>query len=436
MDQQEAGSKQAGTKQGAPRRLGRGLSSLIGPAPVRVDVPPESGSPDVDVRSPHNITISNAAGSGATAPSRPVGGPAAGPARSPVGGPASDAPDGARGVPGDAAESRAESMAARAGSSEVMASGQASGAASGEVSGLVVEGGLVMVRVGEIVPSPFQPRVVFDDAKIAELAASIRSIGMMQPIIVRPASAAGGSEVDGRAGSGGGALAGEQPVARYELVAGERRWRAAREAGLTRVPAIVREISDDESAAWGLIENVQREDLDPIEKGEACRVMMERFGLSHQDLADRLGLDRSTIVNMVRMTELDETIQTLVRRGDLTMGHARALLAAPAETGARLALATLVSMEGWSVRKLEQEVKKVAKGKPVSEARPALAGRVGEPTRSASLADLEKRLGEHLGTRVKIKTDKSGKRGRIELAFFDLDHFEGLMEKMGYGGER
>ena len=287
-----------------------------------------------------------------------------------------------------------------------------------------------MVGVDEIVPSPFQPRVVFDDAKIAELAASIRSIGMMQPIIVRRRDAAGEAELNA---GGGGALAGKTPVARYELVAGERRWRAARVAGLTRVPAIVRDISDDESAAWGLIENVQREDLDPIEKGEACRVMMERFGLSHQDLASRLGLDRSTIVNMVRMTELDGTIQTLVRRGDLTMGHARALLAAPAETGARLALATLVSTEGWSVRKLEQEVKKVAKGKPVPESRAAIAGRVGEPARSASLADLEKRLGEHLGTRVKIKTDKSGKRGRIELAFFDLDHFDGLMGKMGYG---
>lgn len=419
MDHQEAGQKQAGTKQGAPRRLGRGLSSLIGPAPVRVEVPPEPEAARPDVISRHNITISNTAATDAAA----TGGVSAAAVADVVDGSPADGgvAVGGRAGSGGAAVGvggRQDSPSSRPGRDPASEPASASG------------GGLVMVGVDEIVPSPFQPRVVFDDAKIAELAASIRSIGMMQPIIVRRRDAAGEAELSA---GGGGARAGKTPVARYELVAGERRWRAARVAGLTRVPAIVRDISDDESAAWGLIENVQREDLDPIEKGEACRVMMERFGLSHQDLASRLGLDRSTIVNMVRMTELDGTIQTLVRRGDLTMGHARALLAAPAETGARLALATLVSTEGWSVRKLEQEVKKVAKGKPVPESRAAIAGRVGEPARSASLADLEKRLGEHLGTRVKIKTDKSGKRGRIELAFFDLDHFDGLMGKMGYG---
>ncbi len=370
MDQQGTGQKDGATKQGAPRRLGRGLSSLIGPAPVRVDVPPEQEAPGSvaghDVTSRHNITISN---SGVPTAARP-------------------------------AEPGPEPMFADR--IVMVPVGDGEGAGGGGAS-------------GGVAPSPFQPREVFDEAKIRELAESIRSIGMMQPIIVR------------RVGAG------------YELVAGERRWRAARLAGLTHVPALVRDISDDESAAWGLIENVQREDLDPIEKGEACRVMMERFGMSPQDLAARLGLDRSTIVNMVRMTELDETIQTLMRRGDLTMGHARSLLAVPPENGVRLALGTLASMEGWSVRKLEQEVKKVSKGKPVPQAKSGIGGGNGGggagATRTASLVELERQLGEHMGTRVKIKTDKSGKRGRIELAFFDLDHFDGLLQRMGYGGK-
>ncbi|MBX3360463.1 MAG: ParB/RepB/Spo0J family partition protein [Phycisphaeraceae bacterium] len=123
---------------------------------------------------------------------------------------------------------------------------------------------------------------------------------------------------------------------RKELVAGERRWRAAAMAGLGRVPVIVRELDDEACATWGLVENLQREDLDPIEKGEACRVMIERFGMSPQGLSERLGVDRSTIVNMVRLTELEPSIQRLVRAGDLTMGHARSLLSVPRESGARL----------------------------------------------------------------------------------------------------
>ena len=408
-------------KQGGARRLGRGLSSLIGPAPVRVDVPPETPILDSDRQYAdiiiHNNDVSDSDAGG--------GGGGAG---------------GAGGREGVAAGGGA--MDTGAGGAGVVARERDEGGVGGVDSERVL-----MVAVGEIVPSRFQPRQVFDEVKLRELAESIRSIGLMQPVIVRGAVNAEGrggprrGEDRGRGvvGDGGESTALESgatrsQAARYELVAGERRWRAAAMAGLERVPVIVRELDDEACATWGLVENLQREDLDPIEKGEACRVMIERFGMTPQGLSERLGVDRSTIVNMVRLTELEESIQRLVRAGDLTMGHARSLLSVPRESGARLALATLVSIEGWSVRKLEQEVKRVAKGKPVAAGRGAAAGvgGVGGAERSASIADLEKRLGEHLGTRVKIKTDKSGKRGRIEVAFFDLDHFDGLMQRVGF----
>ncbi len=410
-DQGRGEGRSEGSKPGATRRLGRGLSSLIGPAPVRVDVPPEPQILDSDhqyadeARS-HNV-VSNTTpvavagvGDGGRPPAVPVG----------------------RGA-GD------------------LESEEALGAHSGRSSGDRV----VMVAVGGIGPSRFQPREVFDEAKLRELAESIRSIGVMQPVIVRRREGAGGQRGRGTerestgASTGWQAASGTSASVEYELVAGERRWRAAQLAGLTHVPAIVRELGDDEAAAWGLIENVQREDLDPIEKGRACRVMMERLGVSPQDLASRLGVDRTTIVNLVRLMDLEPTIQTMVRRGEVTLGHAKVLLGVAPENGLRLALATLVGVEGWSVRKLEEEVKKVAKGKA-----PGLGGSVGVVgggsggggvARSASIAELEKRLGEHLGTRVKIKTDKSGKRGRIEMAFFDLDHFDGLMQRVGFGGK-
>jgi len=329
---------------------------------------------------------------------------------------------------------------------------------SAGVVGEVRDGGVdrvVMLRVGDVVPSRFQPRQVFDEVKLRELADSIRSIGVMQPVIVRRHGGTEGSGKGGehtalesgatKSGKGGENTALESGATKsdatksgatrseYELVAGERRWRAAQLAGLERVPAIVRELDDESCAAWGLIENVQREDLDPMERAAACRVMMERFGVSASDLAGRLGLDRSTVLNLVRLTELEDEIQGMVRRGEVTMGHAKLLLGVPRENGARLALATLVSMEGWSVRKLESEVKK-GSARVVSVAgRRGLGGNLTGGGKSAALLDLEKRLSEHFGTRVKIKTDRSGKRGRIDVAFYNLDHFEGLMQKLGFG---
>lgn len=413
---ERGGGREQG-KPGATRRLGRGLSSLIGPAPVRVDVPPTPQTLDSDRQYETDVQYN-------TVISNPVSVAVAG-------------PDGGGRVPADPMARDAK--------------GVESDETPNSRSGLPSSDRVVMVAVGDVSPSRFQPREVFDEVKLAELAESIRSIGVMQPVIVRSASAssadAGGRDRRAPDGQAAGLRSEETETvkggdqARYELVAGERRWRAAQLAGLTHVPAIVRDMGDDDAAAWGLIENVQREDLDPIEKGRACRVMMERLGVSPADVAARIGMDRTTIVNLVRLTELEPTIQVMVRRGEVTMGHAKVLLGVPPENGLRLALATLVGIEGWSVRKLEDEVKKVAKGKKPAPGGPrsglgaSAIGGSGGAGRSAALADLEKRLGEHLGTRVKIKTDKSGKRGRIEMAFFDLDHFEGLMQRVGFGGK-
>jgi ParB family chromosome partitioning protein len=307
---------------------------------------------------------------------------------------------------------------------------------------------VVMVLVGEVVPSEFQPRQVFDEVKLRELADSIRSIGIMQPLIVRrrkgnrhegTKAESQGAENQGTEGRRDGGAKGEgSPLAdargsvssatgnvKYELVAGERRWRAAQLAGLARVPAIVRELDDQSCASWGLVENVQREDLDPMERAAACRVMMERFGWSQSEVAEQIGLDRSTVANLVRLTELEPEIQQMLRRGELTMGHAKLLLGVSAPS--RLVLAKRASAQGWSVRALEEESKKSARGLSREPERRIAMGK------SASVQDLEKRLGEHFGTRVKIKTDKSGKRGKVELTFYNLDHFEGLMDKLGYG---
>lgn len=372
------------------RRLGRGLSSLIGPAaPVRVEIPNkyQSFEPATDVEGAYGVE-GGVGGAGAT-------------------------PAAVQETPGIAPIGGGEVSGGEARGGEVTGEGVGSG------GGDLVGGGerVWMLEVGEVEPSRFQPRQTFDEVKLRELAESIRSIGVMQPVVVRRI------EREPEAGGGG---------ASYELIAGERRWRAAQLAGVVRVPAIVREITDEESAAWGLIENVQREDLDAMEKAWACRGMVERFGLSASDLAEKLGMERSTVANLVRLTELEEPIQKWVRVGKLNAGHAKALLAAPAG-GVRLAAAHLAADLGWSVRRLEQEIKKVLDGqKAAGQGAPSKSE---ERMRSASLVDLEKRIGEHLGTRVSVRPDRSGKRGKIEIAFFDLDHFDGLMQKIGFGGQ-
>ncbi len=258
----------------------------------------------------------------------------------------------------------------------------------------------ISISVDVISPSRYQPRTRMDDAGVAGLSASIRRSGLMQPVIVRAV--------------GGG---------RYELIAGERRWRAARLAGLTHVPALVRALSDEEAAEWGLVENVQREDLNPMDRAVAMKNVSERFGVSQGELASRLGLDRSSVANLIRLTELEAEIAELISSGALGAGHGKALLSVGAGA-ARVALAKQAAAGGWSVRRLEHEAKfSAAKQVPT---KPLEIG-----AREAVVRDMEKKIAEQLGTRVMIRTNTKGTHGKIVISFYGLDQFDGLLSKLG-----
>ena len=247
-----------------------------------------------------------------------------------------------------------------------------------------------------------QPRKVFPTVSLAALSESIRRSGLMQPVIVR------------RVATGG-----------FELVAGERRWRAAKLAGLTTIPAIVRELSEADSAEWAVVENVQREDLNPMDRAWALRNLHERFDRSHQEIATAVGMERSSVVNFIRLTELEPEISTLVGEGQISAGHGRALLGM--EGGPRrIELAKRCAALGWNVRQCEQAVRATA------SAAKAVVSPAPESSRVAVLADLERRLGQYLGTKVKISTSRKGARGTILIEYYGLDHFDGMLNKIGF----
>ncbi len=263
------------------------------------------------------------------------------------------------------------------------------------------------IAVASIIPNRNQPRRVFNEEALKSLAKSIVEDGLMQPILVRPGSGSGGT---------GG---------RYELIAGERRWRAARIAGLERIPAIVRMAGDRDSAELALIENVHRQDLNAIERAEALSQLVGRFGLTQQEVADKLGMDRSSVSNLIRLTELEDEIRTLIAADELVAGHGKALLGLPPGQ-TRVDLALKAAKEEWSVRELERRTKDALAGKAAAEA--------PEPARrSAVHADLERRLGDRLGTKVKIQTNRAGTKGKLVIEFYGIDHFDGLVKELGVG---
>ena len=223
----------------------------------------------------------------------------------------------------------------------------------------------------------------------------------MQPIVVRPAASG------------------------YELIAGERRFRACKDLGFEAIPAIIRDLDDREAASWALVENIQREDLSPLEQADGIARLMAEFSLTQADAGERVGLDRTTIANLLRLLELDADTRKALTEGLIRQGHARALLGCK-DVDARRGLLAKCVRDGWSVRETERQVKRCnAGGMPGSKPDP----------RSPSVEDLEKRLALHLGTKVRISLGRKKGTGRMSVQFFSLDQFDGLLAQFGFNAD-
>ena len=254
--------------------------------------------------------------------------------------------------------------------------------------------GAVKLKLMEIEPNRDQPRKSFDEDSLAELAASISQHGIIQPLLVRPIADGG-----------------------YQLVAGERRWRAARLAGLTEVPVVIRELSEDEVAVLSLIENLQREDLNPIEEALGLQNLMETYGLSQEEAAEKVGKSRPAVANTLRLLKMPAEIADFVRQGALSAGHARALLAFSDETQ-MFETAQLILRKGISVREVERLAKSSEKKKKIKEIRKA--------RREPYFDEVELALTNALGRKVKVVTSGSKNSGILEIAFFDAKDLNGI----------
>jgi ParB family chromosome partitioning protein len=253
---------------------------------------------------------------------------------------------------------------------------------------------LSALPVEALQPGRYQPRTGMDPERLAELATSIRAHGVVQPVVVR------------RIGPD-----------RYEIIAGERRWRAAQQAGLHEIPVIVRDASDQAAIAIALIENIQREDLNPLEEAQALKRLIDEFDLTHQDAAERVGRSRAAISNLLRLLELAPEARKLLEARKIEMGHARALLTLP--TLLQVRLATLAAENGWSVRELEAEARK-AQTQPKIKTAPRL---------DANVHSLETELSERLAARVAIQQGRGG-RGKLVIAYNSLDELDGILARI------
>ncbi len=251
----------------------------------------------------------------------------------------------------------------------------------------------------------YQPRTRMDEGALGELAESIRTQGIMQPILVRALSDAPGH---------------------YEIIAGERRFRAAQLAGLKEVPVLVREVADENAAVMALIENIQREDLNPLEEAHGVRRLLDEFGLTHERAAQAIGRSRSATSNLLRLLNLAAPVQTMLLAGDVDMGHARALLAVDAAT--QIQLANLIIARRLSVREAEKLVTKTAK-----EAEASASPKKKTNGASRDLTRLEEALSDHLGTRVALKVGAKEK-GQIVIDFHGWEHLNSLLERQGLSG--
>ena len=253
------------------------------------------------------------------------------------------------------------------------------------------------VRLTSIVPNPLQPRRVFTESELGDLAASIKENGLLQPLVVRPVEGA---------------------QDRYELVAGERRFRALNQLGWAEVPVLIREADDETLLVLALVENLQREELNPLEEAEGYESLAERFGMKHADIAKAVGKDRSTVANLVRLLKLPVSIRKLVESGALTQGHARALLSVDDPVQAA-ELARKAAKEGWSVREVERRAAGPAgKRKPKSR-----------KDKGAVVHALEEALQDYLGTRVEVKPGRGG-QGTVEIRYHGTEDFERVFERI------
>ena len=262
---------------------------------------------------------------------------------------------------------------------------------------------LIEVPLSRVIPNSFQPRTHFDEEHLASLTASVRELGVLQPVLVRPAA-----------------------DDMFELIAGERRWRAAKRAGLQTIPALVREVGDEASLEQALVENLHRQDLNPLEEGAAYQQLIEDFHLTHDELATRVGKSRAAITNTLRLFQLPPTIQRLVAEGQLAEGHARALLGTP-DRGFQESLAKRTVNQGLSVRAVEEAVR--ARNE-VGAGAASDAGAAGPPRRlrPPGLLELEELLSSHLDTRVKV--DMGAKKGRVLVEFASLEDLERIYRAM------
>ena len=254
------------------------------------------------------------------------------------------------------------------------------------------------LAVGNLQPGKYQPRTQMDNASLEELAASIRVQGLMQPILVRPIGDALGED-------------------RFEIIAGERRWRAAQMAGLTEVPTLIREIPDESALAMALIENIQRENLNPLEEAQGLQRLVDEFSMTHQEAADAVGRSRPAASNLLRLLQLVPPVQDLLMRGEIDMGHARALL--PLSSALQIQVAQRVAQKGMSVRDTERAVQLALKPpkEPVAK----------KPDRD--VLRLQEELSDLLGAQVEIRTNQKG-AGKIQIDFGDLDQLEGILQRL------
>lgn len=260
------------------------------------------------------------------------------------------------------------------------------------------------LKVGLMRAGKYQPRTRMDEGALNELADSIRTQGIMQPILVRP-------------------LAGKDS-GKYEIIAGERRYRAAKLAGLAEVPVLVREVPDENAAVMALIENIQREDLNPLEEAQGVRRLLDEFGLTHDQAAQAIGRSRPATSNLLRLLNLAGPVQTMLLAGDIDMGHARALLATDAAT--QILLANEVIAKRLSVRETEKLVSRSVREADEPAAKPQRNG----AAQNGDVKRMEEALSDHLGTKVSLKMGAKNK-GQLQIDFHGWDHLNALLERQG-----